>query len=109
VLGEPLWVTAFSATGGLDVYQVMENMGHRGWSLNGLQRPAAVHIAVTLRHTLPGVAERFLDDLAASVAEVRASPGVSTGMAPVYGMAGSLDAGLVHQLLAGYLDMLFEI
>jgi len=87
----------------------MENMGHRGWSLNGLQRPAAVHIAVTLRHTMPGVADRFLADLAGSVEEVRANPGVSTGMAPVYGMAGALDAEVVHQLLAGYLDLLFEV
>ena len=84
-------------------------MGHRGWSLNGLQRPAAVHIAVTLRHTLPGVAGRFLADLAEAVAEVRANPGVSTGMAPVYGMAGTLPADAVHQLLAGYLDLLFEV
>src|SRR5262249_22030816 len=38
VLGDPLWVVAFAADDGLDVYQVMENMGHRGWSLNGLQR-----------------------------------------------------------------------
>jgi glutamate/tyrosine decarboxylase-like PLP-dependent enzyme len=109
VLGDPLWVIAFAAGDGLDVYQVMENMGHRGWSLNGLQRPAAVHIAVTLRHTLPGVADRFLADLAASVEEVRANPGVSTGMAPVYGMAAALDAATVHQLLTGYLDMLFEV
>jgi sphinganine-1-phosphate aldolase len=109
VLGDPLWVIAFAAGDGLDVYQVMENMGGRGWSLNGLQRPAAVHIAVTLRHTLPGVAGRFLGDLAASVEEVRASPGVSTGMAPVYGMAATLDPGTVHQLLADYLDMLFEV
>ena len=75
MLGEPLWVIAFAADDGLDVYQVMENMSHRGWSLNGLQRPAAVHIAVTLRHTLPGVADRFLADLAESVEEVRANPG----------------------------------
>ena len=109
VLGDPLWVVAFAAEDGLDVYQVMENMGHRGWSLNGLQRPAAVHIAVTLRHTQPGVADRFLADLAESVEEVRANPGVSTGMAPIYGMAGALDAEVVHQLLAGYLDMLFEV
>ena len=109
VLGDPLWVTAFAAGDGLDIYQVMENMGRRGWSLNGLQRPAAVHIAVTLRHTLPGVADRFLADLAASVAEVRANPGVSTGMAPMYGMAASLPADVVHQVLAGYLDMLFEV
>ncbi len=109
VLGDPLWVTAFAADDGLDVYQVMENMSHRGWSLNGLQHPAAVHIAVTLRHTLPGVADRFLADLAGSVQEVRSHPGVSTGMAPVYGMAASLPAEVVRQLLTGYLDMLFEV
>jgi sphinganine-1-phosphate aldolase len=109
VLGDPLWVTAFAADDGLDVYQVMENMGRRGWSLNGLQRPAAVHIAVTLRHTAGGVADRFLADLAQSVQEVRSNPGVSTGMAPVYGMAATLPAEVVRQLLAGYLDMLFEV
>jgi len=109
VLGEPLWVTAFAADEGLDVYQVMENMSHRGWSLNGLQLPPAVHLAVTLRHTLPGVAGRFLADLAGSVEEVRANPGISSGMAPIYGMAASLPAAVVHQLLAGYLDMLYEV
>jgi sphinganine-1-phosphate aldolase len=109
VLGDPLWVTAFAADDGLDIYQVMENMSRRGWSLNGLQRPAAVHIAVTLRHTMPGVADRFLDDLAASVEEIRSNPGVSTGMAPVYGMAASLPAEVVHQVLTGYLDTLFEV
>ena len=109
VLGDPLWVTAFAAADGLDVYQVMENMSHRGWSLNGLQRPPAVHIAVTLRHTLPGVADRFLADLAGSVQEVRSNPGVSTGMAPVYGMAATLPAEMVRELLTGYLDMLFEV
>jgi sphinganine-1-phosphate aldolase len=109
VLGEPLWVIAFAADEGTDVYQVMENMGHRGWRLNGLQLPPAVHLAVTLRHTLPGVADRFLADLADAVGEVRANPGVSTGMAPIYGMAASLPAEVVHQMLAGYLDMLFEV
>jgi sphinganine-1-phosphate aldolase len=109
VLGDPLWVTAFGATDGLDVYQVMENMSARGWSLNGLQRPAAAHIAVTLRHTLPGVADRFLTDLAGSVEEVRANPGASTGMAPVYGMAATLPADVVRGLLTGYLDLLFEV
>jgi len=109
VLGDPLWVIAFAAEDGLDVYQVMENMSRRGWSLNGLQRPAAAHIAVTLRHTQPGVADRFVSDLAESVDEVRANPGVSTGMAPVYGMAASLPAEVVRQLLNGYLDLLFEV
>jgi len=109
VLGDPLWVIAFTTGEGIDVFQVMENMGRRGWSLNGLQRPPAVHIAVTLRHTQPGVADRFLDDLRASVAEVAANPGVSTGMAPVYGMAASLPEELVHGFLAAYLDLTFEV
>jgi sphinganine-1-phosphate aldolase len=109
VLGDPLWVIAFAAEDGLDVYQVMENMSQRGWSLNGLQHPASVHIAVTLRHTLPGVADRFLADLRASVEEVRADPEHRSGMAPVYGMAASLPAAVVHDLLGAYLDLLFEV
>jgi glutamate/tyrosine decarboxylase-like PLP-dependent enzyme len=109
VLGDPLWVIAFATEDGVDVFQVLENMSHRGWSLNGLQRPAAVHIAITLRHTLPGVADRFLADLRESVGQVRANPGVSTGMAPVYGMAGSLPEDLVHAMLAAYLDITYEV
>jgi sphinganine-1-phosphate aldolase len=109
VLGDPLWVVAFAAGEGLDVFQIMENMAHRGWSLNGLQRPDAVHIAITLRHTAPGVASRFLADLAASVGQVRANPGVRTGLAPVYGMAGALPGEFVRDLLAGYLDLMFEV
>lgn len=112
VLGDPLWVIAFAADPAdpnLDIYQVMENMSKRGWSLNGLQRPAAVHLAVTLRHTLPGVADRFLADLRASVDEVRANPQVRTGLAPVYGMAGTLPAEVVRDLLGVYLDLMFEV
>jgi glutamate/tyrosine decarboxylase-like PLP-dependent enzyme len=109
VLGHPLWVIAFAADDELDVYQVMENMGRRGWSLNGLQRPAAVHIAITLRHTQPGVADRFLADLAEAVDEVRANPDVHTGMAPVYGMAASLPPEFVRGMLGAYLDLMFEV
>lgn len=112
VLGHPLWVVAFAASGDqpeIDIYQVMEDMGRRGWSLNGLQRPPAVHIAVTLRHTQPGVAARFLDDLRASVDEVRADPSVHTGMAPVYGLAASLPQEVVRDLLGVYLDVMFEV
>ena len=59
--------------------------------------------------TQPGVADRFLADLRQSVEEVRANPGVSTGMAPVYGMAASLPGELVHAMLAAYLDITFEV
>ena len=108
VLGDPLWVIAFDAAT-LDIYRVLEQMTARGWSLNGLHRPPAVHLCVTLRHTEPGVADRFLADLRASVAEVESQPAGEQGMAPVYGLAATLPfRGVVHDLLKRYLDLLYR-
>ncbi len=108
VLGEPLFVIAI-ASDELDIYRVMDFMSHRGWSLNGLHRPACVHLAVTQRHTCPGVADRFLTDLDAAVSHVRATPGEKGEMAPVYGLAGRLPfRGVVADLLTRYLDVLSD-
>lgn len=35
ILGDPLWVIAFRSEK-LDIYQVMDGMSQKGWSLNGL-------------------------------------------------------------------------
>jgi sphinganine-1-phosphate aldolase len=108
VLGDPLWVIAF-ASDTLDVYRLLDFMNERGWSLNGLQRPAAVHICTTLRHAGPGVVDRFATDLRAAVAAVAASPATGTGMAPVYGMAGTFPVrGAVGELLRRYVDQLYD-
>jgi sphinganine-1-phosphate aldolase len=108
VLGDPLWVIAFTSDT-VDVYRVLEHMTRRGWSLNGLQRPAAVHLCVTLRHTRPGVAERFLADLRSSVAEALATPAGEPGAAPVYGLAATLPfRGMVRDLLERYIDLLYR-
>jgi sphinganine-1-phosphate aldolase len=112
VLGDPLFVIAFAAPEGedtFDIYRVLDAMSHRGWSLNGLHRPACVHICVTLKHTGEGIAQRFLDDLRASVEEVRAQPPGKGGLAPIYGLAGSLPfGGVVSDILARYLDVHYE-
>jgi glutamate/tyrosine decarboxylase-like PLP-dependent enzyme len=108
VLGDPLWVVAF-ASDTVDVYRVLEQMTRRGWSLNGLHRPAAVHLCVTLRHAEPGVAERFLADLRASAAEALSQPTDSQGLAPVYGLAATLPfRGMVRDLLKKYIDLLYR-
>jgi sphinganine-1-phosphate aldolase len=109
VLGDPLWVIAFSS-GVFDIYAVMDRMGHRGWRLNGLQNPPAARICVTLRHAQRGVASRFLSHLEESVTEVRSNPGVKGSMAPVYGMAGAhRTRGSVEELLEAYGDVQFEV
>ncbi len=108
VLGDPLWVIAI-ASDGPDIYRVMEQMSHRGWSLNGLQHPPAVHLAVTLRHTEPGVAERFLSDLRDSVEAASGGAGDRQG-APIYGLASSFPVrAVVGDLLERYLDRLYDL
>ncbi len=109
VLGDPLWVIAFGSRT-LNIYAVMAQMSARGWSLNGLHHPPAIHIAVTKRHAQPGVAQRFVEDLQASVAYVKAHPTEESGMAPVYGMAATLPMrGVVSELLRRYIDALYSV
>jgi len=108
LLGDSLFVVAF-ASDTLDIYKVLDQMTHKKWSLNGLHKPSCAHICVTLRHTQPGVAERFVEDLRESVAYVKAHPGEKGGMAPVYGMAATMPMrGLVSDMLKKYLDLIFK-
>jgi glutamate/tyrosine decarboxylase-like PLP-dependent enzyme len=106
LFGDPLFCLAFGpAEEGLDVYRVMDEMSARGWSLNGLHRPPSVHLCVTLRHTQPGLAERFGADLAGAVQAARAQPTAEGGMAPIYGLAASVpDRTLVSEFLRQYMD-----
>jgi glutamate/tyrosine decarboxylase-like PLP-dependent enzyme len=109
VLGDPLFVIAFRSPT-LDIYQVLDFMSSRGWSLNGLHHPPAIHLCVTLRHTQPGVAQRFMDDLRAAVAHARTHPASRGGMAPVYGMAATMPMhGLVTDLLKRVVDLLYKV
>jgi len=94
----------------LDIYRVMDFMTERKWSLNGLHRPPAVHLCVTLRHTQPGVAAAFLSDLRAAVEHVAENPEAKGGMAPVYGLGASLPLrGVVSDLLKMYMDVLYKV
>jgi glutamate/tyrosine decarboxylase-like PLP-dependent enzyme len=109
VVGEPLWVIAFRSET-LDIYRVMDYMTAKGWSLNGLHKPACLHLCVTLRHTQPGVAERFVHDLKDAVEYVKANPQTEGGMAPIYGMAATLPVrSVVEDLLERYIDLLYKV
>lgn len=109
LLGHSLFVHAFTSDT-LDIYRVMDAMTQKGWSLNGLHRPACVHLCVTLRHTQSGVAERFVADLQTAVDHVQSHPAEEGGMAPVYGMAATLPLrGVVGDILKRYIDTLYKV
>lgn len=109
VIGDPLFVIAFSSNE-VDIYAVSDVMTKMGWNLNGLQNPPAVHIAVTIRHTQEGLAEKFVGDLKEAVAYVKSHPELQGSMTPVYGMTANVVLrGAVDQFLRGLLDTVFEV
>ena len=109
IMGNSLWIFAFKSDV-LNIYEVLDQMSHRNWNLNGLHKPASFHIALTQRHTQPGVAEKFLQDLKESVAYVKANPNSKDGMAPVYGMAAGLPfRGMVSDILKKYMDITYKV
>jgi sphinganine-1-phosphate aldolase len=109
VLGDPLWIIAFDSPT-FDIYRVLEFMSKRGWSLNGLHRPPAIHFAVTLRHAQAGLTDRLLSDLRDAVDHVKAHPGETGSLAPVYGMAATLPfRGVVADMMKRYMDLLYKI
>ncbi len=109
VLGDPTFVIAF-ASDSLNIYQLLEHMTQKGWGLNGLHLPPSVHLCVTLRHTLAGVKERFIEDLKEAIGYVKENPQASQGIGPVYGMASTPDLrGMVTEVLNWYLDKQFEV
>jgi len=95
---------------GLNVYSVADGMSARGWSLNSLQNPPCVHLCVTVRHV--GHEKEFLDDLSASVEEVKEaikSGAPLSGKAAIYGMTSGLPAGPVNSLLRVYNDVVLKL
>jgi sphinganine-1-phosphate aldolase len=109
VLGDPLWVIAFGSNT-LDIYKVLDYLTKKHWSLNGLHKPPALHICVTLRHAQPGVAEGFIADLREAVKYVRMNPKDEGSLAPVYGMAATIPLrGMVSDLLKRYIDLLYKV
>jgi len=94
VLGGELTIVAYGAVG-MDVYAIADRMEARGWTMDRMHRPPAIHLTVTANHA--SVVDEYLSDLAASVIEVRRDPSLAkSGSAPMYGMAAKLPLrGLV--------------
>lgn len=97
LLGRPdATIVSYGAVG-LDVYALADRLEARGWSVDRQHRPSSIHLTVTANHAQ--IVDRYLADLRACVAEVRANPSLAkSGTAPMYGMAAKLP---VRRLVAG--------
>ncbi|KAF1334873.1 Sphingosine-1-phosphate lyase, partial [Globisporangium splendens] len=108
VLGDPqVMVICFSGKG-LNILKVSDAMAKKGWSLNALQHPASVHLCVTVRHI--GKAKKFLKELQEAVDVVKQDPnGALEGGSAIYGMASSMPAGPVDDILRIYTDVTLKV
>lgn len=107
ILGDPLWVIAMSSDK-YDPYKIFDTMGTKGWMLSGLANPPAFHFALTMRQTYPGVREKFIADLKASLTEVSNAKSSPSGMAPVYGMTSALPEEQVKFFLKNIVEWLYS-
>ncbi|KAI1003311.1 Sphingosine-1-phosphate lyase [Podosphaera aphanis] len=119
IIGKPLVSVVAFKSKSLNIYDIADGMSQKGWHLNSLQSPPAIHIAVTL--PICKVWEKFLGDLEAVVEEERerervrivegkGAKGKAQGdSAALYGVAGSLpNKSVVVELATGYLDTLYK-
>ncbi len=139
VMGHPLVsVVAFRArksapsgsaagefTAPINIYSLADAMSARGWHLNALQNPPAIHVAFTM--PIVKAFDALVSDLEACVeaerekARVRAVEGKKAGgkaasanddggdAVALYGVAGSLpNKSVVVDLATGFLDLLYK-
>lgn len=93
----------------LNIYAVGDAMSKKGWSLNLLQKPASIHLCVTVRSV--GKSDMFIRELKEVVAELKASGnGVATGgTAAIYGMASTLPDGPIDEMMKSYQDVVYMV
>lgn len=120
VVGNPMVsVVAFhSKNGAIDIYDIADDLSGKGWHLNALQSPAAIHCAFTIP-TAKAV-DQLITDLAEVVqkeldkAEERRRQGKAYILqrgdtSALYGVAGSIpDKSIVSRLAEGFLDTLYK-
>lgn len=96
-----------AATGGPDVYAVADRLEARGWSIDRMQHPAAIHLTCTANHL--AVVDEYLADVRAAVDELRRDPSlVRSGSAPMYGMMAKVPMrGLVRRSVAKVMEAMY--
>jgi len=107
LIGDPSFCVAWRSDT-VDMYHVNDALKDRGWRMNSLQLPPALHFCVTLPNTEAGVTEAFATDLAASVEYAKSAEGPPRSGA-MYGGAGTPEGNAqVNEMLAGVIDAWYE-
>src|ERR1700693_2336586 len=109
VIGEPTFLVAFRSPK-LDIYHVNDHLIAKGWRLNGLHLPPALHFCVTRPNTTPGVAEAFVADLHEAVEYAKHPSRPTPRSGALYGLGGT-PAGdeILNTLFTAALDAMYDV
>ncbi|RXK38082.1 sphinganine-1-phosphate aldolase [Tremella mesenterica] len=109
ILGEPkLAIVAFGARSkSLDIYAVGDALSKKGWHLNALANPPALHMAFT--HANANSVSKLTEDLQTAISSVKASPPKNGDLVALYGLGQtSVGPHVVGRLAELYLDTMYE-
>lgn len=111
VLGDPICSVVSFTSDKYDVYDLGDKLAKRGWHLSALQKPPALHLAVT-KPSASSIGD-LITTLKELVAEARQNPDAkpsSDGTSALYGVAGSVKTtGIADKLIVGFLDTLYKL
>lgn len=109
VIGNPTFCIAFTSDK-FNIFHLNDYIASRGWRLNGLQLPPAVHMCVTLPQTLPGVAGSFIQALKEGVAYAGQQGDKRPHSDAMYAAAGNYERdSYVEDVMVQFLDANYAI
>jgi glutamate/tyrosine decarboxylase-like PLP-dependent enzyme len=109
IAGKPTFCIAFLSDV-VDIYHVNDYLASKGWRMNGLQNPPGFHFCITRPQTIPGVAERFLEDLRAGVAYAKTPPPHAPQSGALYGGGrAAVPQAMIQGLLYARIDEMYEV
>lgn len=107
IIGDPITSVISFKSSKVNIYQISDILNSKGWHLSALQKPAALHLAVT-KLSIP-IIDELVEDIKEAVEMAQGSEAAKGDTAALYGVAGSVSStGVVDRLVVGFLDTLYK-
>jgi len=109
IIGDPVMSVFCFTSDTVDIYNLGDLMDKKGWHLDRIQFPNALHMMVNPHHAK--IVDTFLKDLKEVVKEIKEHPEASSdGDAAIYGMVASLpDRKKVKDYITNFLKAQYKI
>ncbi|MFW9929122.1 MAG: pyridoxal phosphate-dependent decarboxylase family protein [Candidatus Thorarchaeota archaeon] len=109
VLGNPIMSVLSFTSDEFNIFQLGDLLDEKGWHLDRIQFPTALHIMVNPHHA--DIVDTFLQDLRDAVVEISKNPDkIKDGEAAMYGLISSLpDRGKVKDFVLNFLKDQYKI